>query len=96
MSSENVNEPIFNVAQLAHVELLTPGPKGMLWYFKDLFRMRSPVPDSVWSYRTPAGQEPSVLAEAATAYPQACDPAGRELTLNRDYDDKKHPTCTIS
>ena len=67
MSSENVNETIFNVAQLAHVELLTPGPKGTLWYFKDLLGMRSPVPDSVRSYGTPAAMEPLVPAEAATA-----------------------------
>jgi hypothetical protein len=57
MSSKNVNEPIFNVAQLAYVELLTPGPKGTLWYFKDLFGMRSPAPDSVKSFGTPAAQE---------------------------------------
>jgi len=43
------NEPIFDVAHLAHVELLTSGPKGTLWYFKDLLGMRSPVPDSVCS-----------------------------------------------
>jgi hypothetical protein len=43
------NEPIFDVAHLAHVELLTSGPKGTLWYFKDLLGMRSPVPDFVCS-----------------------------------------------
>jgi hypothetical protein len=75
MSSENVNEPIFNIAQLAHVELLTPGPKGTLWYFKDLLGMRSPVPDSVCSYGTPAGQEQLVLAEAATDLSSGVRPA---------------------
>jgi hypothetical protein len=67
MSSRNVNEPIFNVAQLAYVELLTSGPKGSLWYFQDLFRMRSPVPDSVRNYGTPEAKEQSVPAEAANA-----------------------------
>ena len=73
--SSNLNEPIFDIAHLAHVELLTPGPKGMLWYFKDLFRMRSPVPDSVCSYGTPAGQEQLVLAEAATDLSSGVRPA---------------------
>lgn len=29
-------EPIFDVAQLAHVELLTPDRERTLWFFKDL------------------------------------------------------------
>ena len=32
----NMNEPIFDVAQLAHVELLTPDLEGTLRFFKDL------------------------------------------------------------
>jgi catechol 2,3-dioxygenase len=32
----NVNEPIFDVAQLAHVELLTPDLEGTLCFFKEL------------------------------------------------------------
>src|SRR5439155_13469837 len=33
-------EPIFDVAQLAHVELLTPTPERTLWFFKDLLGMQ--------------------------------------------------------
>jgi catechol 2,3-dioxygenase len=33
-------EPIFDVAQLAHVELLTPKPERTLWFFKDLLGMQ--------------------------------------------------------
>ena len=36
MSPLNMNEPIFDVAQLAHVELLTPDFEGTLSFFKDL------------------------------------------------------------
>ena len=33
-------EPIFDVAQLAHVEILTPKPDGTLWFFKDLLGLQ--------------------------------------------------------
>src|SRR5919199_917346 len=33
-------EPIFDVAQLAHVELLTPRLGETLWFFKDLLGMQ--------------------------------------------------------
>jgi catechol 2,3-dioxygenase len=33
-------EPIFDVAQLAHVELLTPTPERTLWFFKNLLGMQ--------------------------------------------------------
>ena len=36
ISPLNMNEPIFDVAQLAHVELLTPDLEGTLSFFKDL------------------------------------------------------------
>jgi catechol-2,3-dioxygenase len=36
ISPPNMNEPIFDVAQLAHVELLTPDLEGTLHFFKDL------------------------------------------------------------
>ena len=36
ISPLNMNEPIFDVAQLAHVELLTPDLEGTLHFFKDL------------------------------------------------------------
>ena len=36
MSPLNMMEPIFDVAQLAHVELLTPDLEGTLCFFKDL------------------------------------------------------------
>ncbi|MGC2577169.1 MAG: VOC family protein, partial [Terrimicrobiaceae bacterium] len=36
ISPLNMNEPIFDVAQLAHVELLTPDLEGTLRFFKDL------------------------------------------------------------
>jgi catechol 2,3-dioxygenase len=36
MSPLNMMEPIFDVAQLAHVELLTPNLEGTLCFFKDL------------------------------------------------------------
>ncbi len=32
----NGQEPIFDVAQLAHVELITPKPDESLWFFRDL------------------------------------------------------------
>jgi Glyoxalase/Bleomycin resistance protein/Dioxygenase superfamily. len=32
-------EPIFDVHQLAHVEILTPNPEGTLWFFRDLLGM---------------------------------------------------------
>jgi catechol 2,3 dioxygenase len=38
-SSDYEDEPIFDVAHLAHVELLTPDPKGTLRFFKDLLGM---------------------------------------------------------
>jgi hypothetical protein len=44
--SSNLNEPIFDIAHLAHVELLTPSPKGMLWYFKGCAR-RCQIPSGV-------------------------------------------------
>ncbi len=31
-----MKEPLFEVAQLAHVELLTPKPDDTLWFFKEL------------------------------------------------------------
>jgi catechol 2,3-dioxygenase len=34
------DEPIFDVAQLAHVELLTPDPEGTLCFFKNLLGMQ--------------------------------------------------------
>jgi catechol 2,3-dioxygenase len=36
MSALTINEPIFDVAQLAHVELLTPNLEGTLRFFKEL------------------------------------------------------------
>ena len=36
ISPLNMNEPIFDVAQLAHVELLTPDLEGTLRFLKDL------------------------------------------------------------
>lgn len=33
-------EPCFDVAQLAHVELLTPRPEESLWFFRDLLGMQ--------------------------------------------------------
>jgi catechol 2,3-dioxygenase len=33
-------EPVFDVAQLAHVEMLTPNPEGTLWFFKDLLGLQ--------------------------------------------------------
>lgn len=41
MSSLNVNEPIFDVAQLAHVEILTPDLEGSLRFFKDLLGLQA-------------------------------------------------------
>ena len=38
-----IPEPIFDVAQLAHVELLTPDPERTLWFFKDLLGMQETV-----------------------------------------------------
>ena len=35
-----MDEPIFDVAQLAHVELLTPDLEGTLCFFKDLLGMQ--------------------------------------------------------
>lgn len=32
-------EPNFDTAQLAHVELLTPKPDETLWFFKELLGM---------------------------------------------------------
>ena len=32
-------EPIHDVAQLAHVEILTPKPEETLWFFKDLLAL---------------------------------------------------------
>ena len=40
MAPMNVNEPIFDVAQPAHVELLTPDLERTLWFFKDLLGMQ--------------------------------------------------------
>ena len=40
MSSRNVNEPILDAAQLAHVELLTPDLEGTLRFLKDLLGMQ--------------------------------------------------------
>ncbi|MFO7172290.1 MAG: catechol 2,3-dioxygenase [Bacillota bacterium] len=34
-----VKEPLFEVAQLAHVEIYTPNPDGTLWFFKELLGM---------------------------------------------------------
>jgi catechol 2,3-dioxygenase len=36
-------EPNFDVAQLAHTELLTPDPEGTLWFFKELLGMQETV-----------------------------------------------------
>jgi len=36
----NDQEPIFDVAQLAHVELLTPKPDETLWFFKGLLGLQ--------------------------------------------------------
>jgi len=33
-------EPVFDVAQLAHVEILTPDPDGTLWFFKELLGLQ--------------------------------------------------------
>ena len=40
ISPLDMNEPIFDVAQLAHVELLTPDLEGTLRFFKDLLGMQ--------------------------------------------------------
>jgi catechol 2,3-dioxygenase len=40
ISPLNMNEPIFDVAQLAHVELLTPDLEGTRRFFKDLLGMQ--------------------------------------------------------
>ena len=40
MSPLNVSEPIFDVAQLAHVELMTPDFDGTLRFFKGLLGMQ--------------------------------------------------------
>jgi len=40
MSPPNVNEPIFDVAQLAHVELLTPDLEGTLRFFRDVLGLQ--------------------------------------------------------
>ena len=40
MSPMNENEPIFDVAQLAHVELMTPDLEGTLCFFRDLLGMQ--------------------------------------------------------
>jgi catechol 2,3-dioxygenase-like lactoylglutathione lyase family enzyme len=40
ISLMTMNEPIFDVAQLAHVELLTPDLEGTLHFFKDLLGMQ--------------------------------------------------------
>jgi hypothetical protein len=36
-------EPIFDVAQLAHVEILTPKLNDTLWFFKDLLGLEERV-----------------------------------------------------
>ena len=35
-----VPEPIFDIAQLAHVEILTPDLEGTLWFFKELLGLQ--------------------------------------------------------
>ena len=37
--AEEMKEPIFDVAHLAHVEILSPNMDGTLWFFKDLLGM---------------------------------------------------------
>ena len=37
--AEEMKEPLFDVATLAHVEILTPKPDQTLWFFKDLLGM---------------------------------------------------------
>ncbi len=39
MIEDQFKEPIFDVAQLAHVEILTPKPDETLWFFKDLLAL---------------------------------------------------------
>src|SRR5207244_11061778 len=34
-----ISEPCFDVAQLAHTELLTPDIEGSLWFFQDVIGM---------------------------------------------------------
>jgi catechol 2,3-dioxygenase len=41
--SDHLPEPIFDVAQLAHVEILTPRPDETLWFFKDLLGLQETV-----------------------------------------------------
>lgn len=36
MTTNGHLEPIFDVAQLSHVEIYTPDLEGTLWFFKDL------------------------------------------------------------
>jgi catechol 2,3-dioxygenase-like lactoylglutathione lyase family enzyme len=48
MSPLNANEPIFDLAQLAHVELLTHDLEGTLRFFKDLLGM----PETEWQGRS--------------------------------------------
>ncbi len=35
----SLHEPMFDIAQLAHVEILTPEPERSLWFFKELLGM---------------------------------------------------------
>jgi catechol 2,3-dioxygenase len=37
--AEEMKEPLFEVAHLAHVEILSPNMEGTLWFFKDLLGM---------------------------------------------------------
>ncbi len=50
MSTNGYPEPIFDVAQLAHVEIYTPDLDGTLWFFKDLLGLEETerVGDSVY------------------------------------------------
>ncbi len=50
MSTNGHAEPLFEVAQLAHVEIYTPDLDGTLWFFKDLLGLEEAerVGDSVY------------------------------------------------
>src|SRR5258708_19395001 len=39
-SMNEAQEPIFDVAHLGHVELLSPKPEESLWYFRDVLGMQ--------------------------------------------------------
>src|SRR5258705_6603465 len=70
ISLMTMNEPIFDVAQLAHVELLTPDLEGTLHFFKDLLGVQETERRAPSGYlRGHEGQYPHSLK--VTAAPPA-------------------------